>query len=42
LLDQERYYRAMVSDLLHGKLNETLVEYWQPISGRLGLPDQGR
>lgn len=42
LLNQERYDRAMLSDLLHGKLNETHVEYWQPISGRLGLPDQGR
>ena len=38
--DQVRYFRAMVNDLMHGRLAEELVPYWEPTTGGVGLPHQ--
>ncbi len=40
LLDRDRYFRAMVSDLCRGKLDHGLVEFWSPDSGGVGLPQR--
>jgi hypothetical protein len=38
--DQERYFRAILWDVFRGDLDASLIPFWEPVAGGVGVPER--